>query len=167
MVDAYADWIKEQRTKCPTEPKRLNVAIGLLSRAEIANKRIDAGIKALNDPQIFEAFQIGNRAIATYIRQRATHGKNITPESLAPPKWRPFQLAFILMNLVGIAYPENGDRERELVDLLFFPTGGGKTEAYLGLAAFTLVLRRLRYPGIKSAGLSVLMRYTLRLLTLD
>ncbi|BCL39175.1 DISARM system helicase DrmA [Nostoc sp. MS1] len=165
MVDAYADWIKEQRTKCPTEPKRLNVALDLLRRAEIANKRINAGIQALNDPQIFEAFQIGNRAIATYIRQRATHGKNITPESLAPPKWRPFQLAFILMNLVGIAYPENSDRE--LVDLLFFPTGGGKTEAYLGLAAFTLVLRRLRYPGVKSAGLSVLMRYTLRLLTLD
>ncbi|MEH2350946.1 MAG: DISARM system helicase DrmA, partial [Nostoc sp.] len=78
---------------------------------------------------------------------------------------RPFQLAFLLMNLVGIANPEHSDRE--LVDLLFFPTGGGKTEAYLGLAAFTLVLRRLRYPGIDSAGLSVLMRYTLRLLTLD
>lgn len=69
------------------------------------------------------------------------------------------------MNLVGIANPEHSDRE--LVDLLFFPTGGGKTEAYLGLAAFTLVLRRLRHPGIDSAGLSVLMRYTLRLLTLD
>src|SRR5262249_12309759 len=81
------------------------------------------------------------------------------------PGWRPFQLAFILMNLVGIAEP--GNPEREVVDLLFFPTGGGKTEAYLGLAAFTLLLRRLRHPGIASAGLTVLMRYTLRLLTLD
>ncbi len=69
------------------------------------------------------------------------------------------------MNLKGIADPAHADRE--VVDLLFFPTGGGKTEAYLGLAAFTLVLRRLRNPGIASAGLSVLMRYTLRLLTLD
>ncbi len=86
------------------------------------------------------------------------------PESIQP-KWRPFQLAFLLMNLKGIADPTHADRE--VVDLLFFPTGGGKTEAYLGLAAFTLVLRRLRNPGIASAGLSVLMRYTLRLLTLD
>jgi hypothetical protein len=69
------------------------------------------------------------------------------------------------MNLVGIAQPTTIDRE--IVDLLFFPTGGGKTEAYLGLAAFTLVLRRLRNPGIDGAGMSVLMRYTLRLLTLD
>src|SRR5437868_4757776 len=69
------------------------------------------------------------------------------------------------MNLKGVAEPAHEDRE--VVDLLFFPTGGGKTEAYLGLAAFTLVLRRLRNPGIRSAGLSVLMRYTLRLLTLD
>jgi hypothetical protein len=69
------------------------------------------------------------------------------------------------MNLRGVVSPEHADRE--LVDLLFFPTGGGKTEAYLGLAAFTLVLRRLRNPGLASAGVSVLMRYTLRLLTLD
>lgn len=81
------------------------------------------------------------------------------------PRWRPFQLAFLLMNLSGIVDPTQDDRE--VVDLLFFPTGGGKTEAYLGLAAFTLVLRRLQNPGISSARLSVLMRYTLRLLTLD
>src|SRR6266481_8791226 len=69
------------------------------------------------------------------------------------------------MNLRSIAEPQNDDRK--IVDLLFFPPGGGKTEAYLGLAAFTLVLRRLRNSGVSSAGLAVLMRYTLRLLTLD
>lgn len=169
MVNAYGDWIEQQRLTSLTEPKRLNIASDLLNRAEIAKNRINEGIQALKDPDIFTAFQIGNRAIATYIRQRKTHGQNITPESIEPPKWRPFQLAFILMNLLGVANPEHN--ERELVDLLFFPTGGGKTEAYLGLAAFTLVLRRLHNPDpktkIKSAGLSVLMRYTLRLLTLD
>ncbi len=72
------------------------------------------------------------------------------PTPIDPPEWRPFQLAFLLMNLRGIAEPTHADRE--VVDLLFFPTGGGKTEAYLGLAAFTLVLRRLRHPGIGSGG---------------
>ena len=84
---------------------------------------------------------------------------------MQPPKWYPFQLAYILMNLRGIFDPTHLDRNT--VDLLFFPTGGGKTEAYLGLAAFTMVLRRMRHPGIRSAGVCVLMRYTLRLLTLD
>ena len=69
------------------------------------------------------------------------------------------------MNLPGVGEPDQ--RDRSVVDLLFFPTGGGKTEAYLGLAAFTLVLRRLRNPGLLRPGVSVLMRYTLRLLTLD
>ncbi len=84
------------------------------------------------------------------------------------PSWRAFQLAFILLNLPGLADPN--DPHRETVDLLFFPTGGGKTEAYLGLAAFAMVLRRLRHPGengLAGAGVSVVMRYTLRLLTLD
>jgi hypothetical protein len=74
-------------------------------------------------------------------------------------------LAFFLMTLRSIVEPKHNDRE--IVDLLFFPTGGGKTEAYLGLAAFTMVLRRLRNPGAMGCGMSVLMRYTLRLLTLD
>jgi len=72
------------------------------------------------------------------------------------------------LNLPGIADPRHPGRE--IVDLLFFPTGGGKTEAYFGLAAFAMVLRRLRYPrekGLAGAGVSVIMRYTLRLLTLD
>ncbi len=71
----------------------------------------------------------------------------------------------MLLNMRGIIDEAHG--EREIVDLLFFPTGGGKTEAYLGLAAFTIAYRRLTNPGLTGAGLSVLMRYTLRLLTLD
>ena len=88
--------------------------------------------------------------------------------TIEEPAWRPFQLAFMLFNLPGLADPR--DPNRETVDLLFFPTGGGKTEAYLGLAAFAMVLRRLRHPadgGSRGAGVSVIMRYTLRLLTLD
>ena len=57
--------------------------------------------------------------------------------------------------------------DREIVDLLFFPTGGGKTEAYLGLAAWTIAHRRITNSGTLGAGVAVLMRYTLRLLTLD
>lgn len=168
IVTAYSDWIQQQQAKAPTTPpQRAEVSQDLLHRATKLNERIESGLQALDDPDVLEAFKIANRAIALSIRQRWTHGKeNALPED-APfkPKWRPFQLAFLLMNIVGIADPDHHDRA--IVDLLFFPTGGGKTEAYLGLAAFTLVLRRLRNPGIGSAGLSVLMRYTLRLLTLD
>ena len=114
---------------------------------------------------MLEAFRLSNRTMAIAARQRFGPMQGKKREDVAPPKWRPFQLAFILMNLQGIAEPTHA--ERDVVDLLFFPTGGGKTEAYLGLAAFTLVLRRLRNPGLTSAGLTVLMRYTLRLLTLD
>lgn len=80
-----------------------------------------------------------------------------------PFRYRPFQLAFLLLNLRGIVEPEGAER-REQVDLLWFPTGGGKTEAYLALTAFTILWRRLAYGNV-SGGVAVLMRYTLRLLT--
>ena len=87
--------------------------------------------------------------------------------------WRPFQLAFVLLNLPALAdptHPERSDPTEALVDLLWFPTGGGKTEAYLGLTAFALAIRRLqgRVGGLDGRrGVAVLMRYTLRLLTLQ
>jgi hypothetical protein len=166
MLTIYAEWLKQQVAARPTDAGRKKVADRLLASAQRAHGRIKSGLDALDDPQVFEAFRIANRAIATAIRQRISHDKpDAPPESHKPPTWRPFQLAFVLMNLVGTAQPTHADRK--VVDLLFFPTGGGKTEAYLGLAAFAMVLRRLRDPSVQSAGLSVLMRYTLRLLTLD
>jgi len=166
LVTQYRAWIQAQKVKAPKSPQnRADMVDELLKRAGTAADRIEAGIKLLADPQALDAFRIANRAMATAVRQRRSIAEQKDPAQVAAPAWYPFQLAFILMNLRGLVEPAHADRE--VVDLLFFPTGGGKTEAYLGLAAFTLVLRRLQNPGIASAGLSVLMRYTLRLLTLD
>jgi hypothetical protein len=165
FVTKYREWIKEQGASAPTSPpRRKETSDELLKRAGFAADRIEAGIALLDEPDCLEAFRLANKTMAAQGRRRLALLLGKKPEEITPA-WRPFQLAFILMNLKGIAEP--GEADREVVDLLFFPTGGGKTEAYLGLAAFTLVLRRLRNPGIASAGLSVLMRYTLRLLTLD
>jgi hypothetical protein len=163
LVTGYKNWINNQQI--PSLPaRRKETGDQLLERARLAAGRIQAGIDILDDPTYLEAFRLANKVMAAAARQRLGVMQHQAPESVKPA-WRPFQLAFILMNLAGIAQP--GHPDREVVDLLFFPTGGGKTEAYLGLAAFTLVLRRLQNKGIRSAGLSVLMRYTLRLLTLD
>ncbi len=166
LVTNYRTWIEtHQQGMTGLNKQRQEAAHDLLSRARVAAQRIEDGINLLDNEQVRLAFQIANRTMAASARRRFGTMAGLDPKSVSAPEWRPFQLAFLLMNLKGIVDP--ADADREVVDLLFFPTGGGKTEAYLGLAAFTLVLRRLRNPGITSAGLTVLMRYTLRLLTLD
>jgi len=169
LVPAYRDWIAGQRrARIPPgvrQKVRADTAKTLLDAAERLADRIEEGIRLLEtDPVCLEAFKLANKAMDAQSRQRSKVRSGGAPAS-APPTWYPFQLAFLLMNLAGQTDPRHADRET--VDLIFFPTGGGKTEAYLGLAAFTLVLRRLCHKGDASAGVAVLMRYTLRLLTLD
>ncbi len=156
----YATWIATQAATTGLNSAQADTLRDLVLSQKAVCKRLTDGIELIaSKPDALEAFTIANRAMAAQARRRIAYKEGESPA------WRPFQLAFILMALRGIHDPTHNDRET--VDLLFFPTGGGKTEAYLGLAAFTLVLRRLRTPTIESAGVTVLMRYTLRLLTLD
>ncbi len=162
LVPRYRDWIQLETGKAQAgSGKRRETSEELLRLAGVAADRIEKGIRLLgSDPEALEAFRIANRTVARALRKRLSLKEE--------PEWRVFQLAFILLNLPGMT--DSSEPNRETVDLLFFPTGGGKTEAYLGLAAFAMVLRRLRFPGSKgleSAGVCVIMRYTLRLLTLD
>ncbi|MBP1468416.1 DISARM system helicase DrmA [Candidatus Chloroploca sp. M-50] len=161
LVAAYRAWIGQQQAATTTlRDLRRETAATLLHHAALAATRIERGIQLLaHTPDALDAFCTANRAVARALTQRL---------GIAQPRWRAFQLAFILLNLPGLADPL--DQDRGSADLLFFPTGGGKTEAYLGLAAFAMVLRRLRQPGdagTAGLGVSVIMRYTLRLLTLD
>lgn len=167
----YRAWIAAQHPGLAgLTPGRRTVAATLLDHAGVAADRIEAGIAALADPDVLDAFRLANRAVRLAAmrreaQERRRDNKPFDPAASRAPTWYPFQLAFILLGLPGLADPRHPDRES--VDLLFFPTGGGKTEAYLGLAAFAIGLRRRRNPGLTGAGLAVLMRYTLRLLTLD
>ncbi|HEX3534611.1 MAG TPA: DISARM system helicase DrmA [Gemmatimonadaceae bacterium] len=161
LADQYRDWIDNSRASTTTlSGARRETAEELIRLAGTAVERIESGIRALEtDAGVLDAFRMANRAVASALHRRL---------NIEKPEWRAFQLAFILLNLPGLADPK--DKHRDTVDLLFFPTGGGKTEAYLGLAAIAMVLRRLRHPGENGrdgAGVSVIMRYTLRLLTLD
>jgi hypothetical protein len=163
----YDAWIAVQdRTIVDIEGMpRQQTAARLLDAARAARRRIADGIELLcADSYSRLAFRAMNEAVARAARQRNA-GPDGDPATQRAPKWRPFQLAFILLNLRGLQDRLHPDRE--VVDLLFFPTGGGKTEAYLGLAAWTIAHRRITNGGVLGAGVAVLMRYTLRLLTLD
>ncbi|MBI0126289.1 helicase [Bifidobacterium sp. W8101] len=183
LADSYENWIKETLESNPRmNDQGFQEQVGnlVIDHCRDALRRIRAGIQIIETDEIsFEAFSFMNsvifmqNSIKNYAKK---HGKGIEcnfEEFLNPnnPKnefaWRPFQIAFILMNLKGIVHQE--DPERGIVDLLYFPTGGGKTEAYLGLMAFTIANRRLRASDADKynhdGGVTIILRYTLRLLT--
>ena len=155
LPQAYEKWLKQ----CEREAESLPESFQDLAKEQIrlgreALARLRAGIVALSqDPDLHLAFCFANRAVHEQASWLGGH----------PLRWRPFQLGFILLCLRSLSDPNS--KEREICDLLWFPTGGGKTEAYLALTALTLGLRRLRHQGYDGVG--VLSRYTLRLLSIQ
>jgi hypothetical protein len=182
LAHQYDEWISRKEEEIGHLDARFQAAGRRnLSRARDCVDRMREGIALLrSDQDIRRAFELANHAIliqqvrgdlptrsAKISREKKLEFSSPHPDvDILQPgprrgKWRAFQLAFILMSLASTA---DGDHEyRPNVELIWFPTGGGKTEAYLGLIAFSIFLRYLRDP--KDCGVQVLMRYTLRLLT--
>jgi hypothetical protein len=186
---AYKIWIKMEAAKLSQNAERLagheDAAQRAVDRCTRALQRIKAGIDLIeSDPLAEEAFRFANRAMWQQ-RIHSTFARNVRKKEMQIEdglagldvsnnrSWRLFQLAFVLLNLPSLTDLHHRDRSHEteaVADLLWFATGGGKTEAYLGLTAYTLALRRLQ--GVLEGrrgdyGVAVLMRYTLRLLTLQ
>lgn len=169
LVEAYGDWIHGQKSVFLDRDGLSKTRDQLVHEAELAKQRIAAGIDLLKDtsrPEILRAFRYANQAMHVQALQ-ADKARGGTAYKEKQPSWYPFQLAFLLMNLASVADPSH--EHRDTAELIYFPTGGGKTEAYLGLIAFTILLRRLRGQSAahEGRGVAVLLRYTLRLLTLD
>lgn len=183
LANSYEDWIQKKLihdSKMDDAKFKKEIGDTVINKCIEALGRIRAGIQLLvEDDTAFDAFCFMNRSM---ILQRnimnfsKKHGAGIECafRDFVDPRdpsnnfgWRPFQIAFILMNLKGIVDPEHDNRE--VVDLLYFPTGGGKTEAYLGLMAFVIANRRLRAEENdeynRDGGVTAILRYTLRLLT--
>lgn len=187
LVVAYEAWIEREAGRISDSTEGLDrfqdVAHEALSRCRTTLKRIEAGLELLDkDDKAAQAFQFMNRAMwlqrtHSLFAEKVRRGDEKPNMELIDVEdnrsWYPFQLAFVLLNLPGITqldHPERSESPDAIADLLWFPTGGGKTEAYLGLTAYTLGLRRLQgtIEGRSGEhGVAVLMRYTLRLLTLQ
>lgn len=183
LVDLYKDWVDElERVAATLYSRHHSAAAKNISECKRAYERMYSGINTLrsNDNAYF-AFALANRAMfmqRVHLRmQQQTSNIDRYPEDEQIAellqnmdyrkqddkdcRWRPFQIAFLLMDVNSIINDES--TERNIVDLIWFPTGGGKTEAYLGLTAFAIFYRRLTHLG-ESGGTAVIMRYTLRLL---
>lgn len=192
IIDAYASWLDERDAQVATLPGHLqNEAVEAITEARQVLEQLKDGLNFLvSDEEALRCFGFMNRVMAdqrvhSQIAELRAKDTSLAAETAKaqvldtdknpfPHHWRVFQLAFILMQLRALAEPTTARRSGDLskVELLFFPTGGGKTEAYLGLAAFAFAIRRrqgiVETPGGPldgGAGVTVLMRYTLRLLT--
>ncbi len=179
LLEAYASWIKKRRTEVDNLPTGMReTANEHLRECQEALDRMHGGWDLVrHDPKIRKAFVLANRAMLTQQARSSQDLRTVTVDADGfftfagqPPTsepgndrgfWRPFQIAFFLTTLESVA--NGASANRDTVELIFFPTGGGKTEAYLAVAAFSMFLRRLRHNG--DVGTDVLMRYTLRLLT--
>jgi hypothetical protein len=164
LPSAYRQWMTDQRSRIKDDadvpPELQEQARRHMQACEDACARIEEGIEYLRDSREGRhAFRLMLRAMEIQRRWAEKGGE--------PFRWRPFQLAFILHSVESMANPES--EKRDTMDLLWFPTGGGKTEAYLGIIAFALFLRRIRRKDLpdRGGGVTCLMRYTLRLLTLQ
>ncbi|HEY9326891.1 MAG TPA: helicase-related protein [Streptomyces sp.] len=168
LMAGYAEWIdrKEAEAESFLGTPHEAPARAQIEQCRTALGRMRRGIRVLGEnSDALHAFRLANRAMAQQ-RSRSEwvrNGRDGTPDETVG-RWRPFQISFVLLCVEGIVDPNHEDRA--VADLLWFPTGGGKTEAYLGLIAFTTFFRRLRLKE-DGAGVTVLMRYTLRLLTLQ
>jgi hypothetical protein len=168
LIEEYGAWIQRQRDVYLDRPELSKTRGTLMEEADRARDRMVEGIRLLQtNARVRDAFKMANRAMHIAAKQADTAREDPRYKGKEGPEWRPFQLAFLLLNLASVADPRHSDRET--ADLIYFPTGGGKTEAYLGLIAFTLILRRLdgRERDDQGRGVAVILRYTLRLLTLD
>lgn len=181
LCERYQNWIEEREADAQFLSENLQKAASThLKSCRDCLARMKKGVAVLkNDERAMLAFRMMNRAMLSqqlhYSLPLREWKKDETKKDVLPPvsfpdlsnppggkgSWYPFQLAFILMNVACLADPSDDDRR--IADLIWFPTGGGKTEAYLGLTALTVFLRRLK--NSDDAGVTVLMRYTLRLLT--
>lgn len=185
LVDLYKSWVVDlEKTASLLDTKYISAASKNIAECRRAYERMYAGIKTLKENETaYKAFLLANRAMfmqRVHITMQSDMAKKSADrypedeeisdwlrnvdyykEDDASCRWRPFQIAFLLMDINSIVYDESA--ERNIVDLIWFPTGGGKTEAYLGLTAFAIFYRRLTYSK-EAAGTTVIMRYTLRLL---
>ena len=183
LVEDYAAWIGEQKARMGSEIVGFDDSSEhVIERCEEILRRLREGMDVLfADQKALDAFRFANRSMAmqrirsvyALKRRRDEKAELTAPDKPTGMSWRPFQLAFLLLSIPSLADPTHPDRTRPVeafADLLWFPTGGGKTEAYLGVAAFAMAMRRLKNDlgGLDaSRGLAVIMRYTLRLLTLQ